>query len=145
MKPYEKSKYEDYGKRLKDIRTKLGLTLENIRQHIGISRSYVSEFEKGIKLPTVKYLRYLHDRHGINLNYVFRGQHNMFRENVVNEHSEPVFGGFQNDVADMIKLMEKVPHALHHILAYVAEYKVNNHDFLKNFNAVQREVEKLEL
>ncbi len=50
MAQYEETKYHSYGLQLRSIREKLRLTLENIRQHIGISRSYVSEFEKN-KVP----------------------------------------------------------------------------------------------
>ncbi len=134
----EDAKYHSYGLQLRSIREKLRLTLENIRQHIGISRSYVSEFEKGVKLPTVKYLRYLHDRHGVNLNYVFCSQGNMFRDESGASVQERDFGQYKEDVAKMITLMEKVPHALYTMLSTFAEYKVRHHDFLTKFSELQR-------
>ncbi len=139
MPQYEETKYHSYGLQLRSIREKLRLTLENIRQHIGISRSYVSEFEKGIKLPTVKYLRYLHDRHGVNLNYVFCSQGHMFRNESGASVQERDFGQYKEDVAGMIDFMEKVPHALFNMLGSFAEYKVTNKAFLKQYEEQLKE------
>ena len=54
---------KEIGKQLRAVRERLNMTLEELSQDTGISRSYISEFERGVKLPTSKYLRYLHDRH----------------------------------------------------------------------------------
>lgn len=64
-------RYRDMGLQIKAIRERLNMTLDAISKETGISRSYISDFERGFKLPTGKFLKHLHDRHNINLNYVF--------------------------------------------------------------------------
>jgi transcriptional regulator with XRE-family HTH domain len=62
-------RFEDTGPQLRNIREDLRMTLDAVSKETGISRSYISDFERGFRLPTSKYLRYLHDNHQVNLNY----------------------------------------------------------------------------
>lgn len=51
--------FKEIGMNLRMIRDKIDLTMEVISKETGISRSYLSDFERGVKLPTHKYLKYL--------------------------------------------------------------------------------------
>ena len=73
------SKFKDIGLQLRAVRERLHMTLDDIKEQTGISRSYVSDFERGVRLPTSKYLRYLHDHQNINLNFVFCSEGRMLR------------------------------------------------------------------
>lgn len=47
------------GARLKDLRTRRGLTLENVAQPLGVTRSCVSQWERGRSAPGAKYFEQL--------------------------------------------------------------------------------------
>jgi transcriptional regulator with XRE-family HTH domain len=125
-------KYENYGHQCRAIRQRLRLTLEDLHKEIGISASYISDFERGLKLPTAKYLRHLHDKHGVNLNFIFCGEGRMFR---LSERESEIkdFGKFQEEVDEMLEYMSRVPHSLYQMLVHFSEYKVENEAFLSKF------------
>jgi transcriptional regulator with XRE-family HTH domain len=126
--------YKDIGLQLRSVRERLKLTLDDLHGEIGISRSYISNFERGLKLPTVKYLKHLHDKYGVSLDYIFCSNGRMFRGG--GEATAMVdFGKSQEDVDGMFRLMARVPHALHSMLVAFAEYKLEHEDFLKRFEA----------
>jgi transcriptional regulator with XRE-family HTH domain len=126
------SKFKDIGLQLRAVRERLRMTLDDIKEQTGISRSYVSDFERGVRLPTSKYLRYLHDRHDINLNFVFCSEGRMLRMSE-EEKGRLDFGKYQEEVNEMLGLISKMPHALYAVLGFFMEYKINNEKLITNF------------
>lgn len=126
--------HKDIGLQLRSIREHLKLTLDDIHKETGISRSYISNFERGLKLPTVKYLKHLHDKHGVSLDFIFCSTGRMFRVGL-SKPGEYDYGKDQEDVEAMLKLMSKVPHARHSMLVAFAEYKMEYEEFLEKFLA----------
>jgi len=118
------------GKRLKAIRQHLGKSLGDINEETGISRSYLSDFERGTKLPTGKYLQYLFDSCNINLNYIYGTSQEMLRENTVEVFD---FGKYQDEVDKMLSAMNACPHTLFAMLGYFAEYEMKFADLLRDF------------
>ena len=116
--------FEDIGERAKNVRREIKLTMDEASKEAGISRSYISDFERGYRLPTSKYLRYLHDRHEVNLNYIFFGEANMFRPGKKN--TLPYFTNIQGAIDKLLCFMYGNPHACYSILAYAEKYKINN-------------------
>lgn len=131
-------KYENYGLQCRAIRQRLRLTLEDVHKETGISASYISDFERGLKLPTAKYLRHLHDKYQVNLNFIFCGEGRMFRLSA-KESEIKDFGKFQEEVDEMMTYMSKVPHSLYSMLVQFSEYKVENQEFLGNFDLSTKE------
>jgi transcriptional regulator with XRE-family HTH domain len=126
------SPYNDIGMQIRAIREKLKLTLDELNGETGISRSYISDFERGIKLPTAKFLRYLHDKHNINLNFVFCGDGRMFRpskEDIFNTD----FGKFQEEIEEILTYANRMPHALFALLGFFMEYKIKNKKLIEEF------------
>lgn len=121
--------YKEIGMQLRAIREQLHLTMETISKETGISRSYLSDFERGVKLPTAKYLKYLHSRHNVNLNSVFDGEGRKFRPTA--EETAPNFGKFQDEVDKLLHFMADMPHALYAVLGYFTEYKMVNHKLIE--------------
>lgn len=109
------------------------MTMDEIGRATHTSRSYLSDFEKGYRLPTTKYLRYLYEQLNVNLNYVFGGKDPMFRQTTL--ENVPSFGPFQESVEDMPAFMAEMPHALYGVLAYITEYKLNNKDLIQKHSA----------
>lgn len=124
---------KEIGIKLKSIRSHFEMTMDKIGKGTGTSRSYLSDFERGFRLPTTKYLRYLHDEFNVNLNYIFHGEEWMFRP--TKEEKPPDFGGLQNKVTDMLNFIEDMPHALYAVLGYVAEYKLMNKELIERHEA----------
>lgn len=118
-------KYSEIGNRLKSIRERLNWTLTSMSKTTGISPSYLSDFERGFKLPTSKYLRYLHDTHNISLNYIFGSDGRMLRPEP-EEGVKPDFGKYAEEVDELLYYISRVPHALYAILGFFVEYKINN-------------------
>ena len=57
----------DVSKRIKELRTHKGLTVNGLANLAGISQSYLREIELGNKKPTVEYLEYICDALKISL------------------------------------------------------------------------------
>jgi transcriptional regulator with XRE-family HTH domain len=113
---------------LKAIRDDLRMTLDAVSKETGMSRSYISDFERGFRLPTSKYMRYLHDRHLVNLNYIFGSEGRKFRTEA---RKAPDFGKMQEDVDELLALMGEVPHALYAVLGFFNEYKLMNKEVIQ--------------
>ena len=121
--------FVDMGNRLRAIRTELQLTSVLASKESGLSRSYISDFEKGFRRPTAKYMQYLHDHHNVNLNYIFSGKTWMFQS--PEKKMPPDFGELQLKVDKMLQFLSEIPHALYSTLAYVDEYKIKNKDLIE--------------
>lgn len=125
-------KFTDYGARLKRIRKSLNLTLDAIYQETGISRSYVSEFERGVRLPTSKYLIHLVEKYGVSMDYVFHGIGDPFVTNNEKDKSDALdFGKHEDDVMDMMFHMANVPVVLYEMLGFFSEIKFEKETMIK--------------
>lgn len=120
--------FKDFGFRLRNIRQELRLPMDTISKETGISRSYLSDFERGFRMPTSKYLRYLHDSHKVNLNYIFGGEGRLFRA----EASDvPDFGMLQGEVDKLLRFMGESNSAFFAVLAFASEYKLKNKELFE--------------
>lgn len=72
--------FEETGKRLKSIRAELGLTMTRLGEEAGISRKSISAFERGRRLPGVRYLKLLVEKYNVNLSYLLGESEPMFRD-----------------------------------------------------------------
>jgi transcriptional regulator with XRE-family HTH domain len=135
----KEAKYRDMGGRLKAIRKEQELTLDEIGRDVVMSRSYLSDFERGFRLPTVKYLKYLHDLHNVNLNYVFGSDSRKYRP--VQDEATPDFGRFREEVDDLLRFMAEIPHALYSVLGFFTEYKLMNKKLIEQHRAEKQSQE----
>jgi len=126
------ARYSDIGLQLKNIRERLNWTLDTMSQATGISRSYISDFERGFKLPTAKYLKYLHDTHHISLNFIFGSDGRMLNPRV-EKNLKPDFGKYGEEIDELLLYLSRIPHALFAVLGFFAEYKINNKQLVKQF------------
>lgn len=130
------AKYRHIGLQLKAIRESLKMTADAVSKETGISRSYISDFERGFKLPTSKYLMYLHDTHNVNLNSVFLGEGRKFRPTP--DERPPDFGTFQDEVDKMLHFMAEIPHALYAMLGAFTKYKLMNEEVIEKHFASKK-------
>ncbi len=125
-------KYVDMGVQLRNIRERLNWTLDVMSKATGISRSYISDFEKGYKLPTMKYLRYLHDNHNVSIHYIMGSDGRMFRPEE-EDGVKPDFGRYGEDIDDLLYHMSRIPHAMYAVLGFFAQYKLEHKQFINEF------------
>lgn len=121
--------YKDTGLKLKSIREELHFTMDEISKELVMSRSYISDFERGYRLPTSKYLKFLHDKHNVNVNYVFGSEGRKFRPTP--DEKSPDFGMFQEEVDKLLRFMSEIPHALYAVLGFFTEYKLMNKELIE--------------
>lgn len=57
----------DIGKRIHDLRTEKGITVNKLANNAGVSQSYLRDVELGLKQPTVLYLSYICDALNVSL------------------------------------------------------------------------------
>jgi len=124
-------KFEEMGKRARIVRRELGLTLQQMAEETGISRSYLSDFENGKRSVTAKYLKYLAENHNVNLNYIFFPDERVFR---VNEKEElnGLFD-FEPNLRDLLLYIRKIPHAKHVMLAYFCQYRIEYEHIIRAY------------
>lgn len=131
MKAPKYTKHNDIGLQLKAVRERLKMTLDAMSKETRISRSYISDFERGLKLPTAKYLKYLHDKHNVSLNYIFCSDGDMFRPD--DDILLPDFGKFREEIKELLAYLARIPHALYTVLGFFTEYKIKNKELISNY------------
>ncbi len=119
------------GLQFKAIREHLKMTLDEVSNETGISRSYISDFERGFKLPTGKYLKYLHDQKNVNLNFLYCSEGRMFRPTGEDEKLD--FGKFQEDIDELLRYLAHIPHAIYAVLAFFTEYKMEHKKVIEKY------------
>lgn len=126
------AKYINIGQQVKNIRERLNWTLDAMSKATGISRSYISEFERGFKRPTMKYLTYLHDNHNVSLHYILGSDGRMFRPKE-EDGVKPDFGRYAEDIDELLYYMSRIPHSMYAVLGFFAEYKLEHRQLIKEF------------
>ena len=126
-------KFKDIGRRLKTIRNTIKYTLDRVYKETGISRSYISEFERGRKLPTSKYLKYLIDVHNVNLNYIFTGKGEIFIPHQQRQPELYDFGKFEQEIKDLLFHITHIPNALYEVLGHFSDYKIRKADLINQY------------
>jgi transcriptional regulator with XRE-family HTH domain len=60
------------GEYICDLRAERGLTLVQLGEQLGVSANYLSELERGLKMPSDLFVRKLSDFFGINEDIIFK-------------------------------------------------------------------------
>ena len=68
---------EAVGGRLRAAREELKLSMEQMREISGYSKSLISAAENGLKKPSALYLYAMYDHLNVNIHYIFSGEGNM--------------------------------------------------------------------
>ncbi len=108
--------YKVQGDRLRKIRESLDLTKTKVSEESGINCKSIYNYENGLTFPCLIYLRYLNDKHRVNLNYIFGGEERKFM--LGTSGNPPDFGNLQELVYKMLKFMDGNTYECLRILAY---------------------------
>lgn len=111
-------KFIEIGHRCREARNHFGYTQDKMHKETGLSASYISDFERGLKRPTSKYLQYLSSEHDISLDYIFSGQGKMKRG----------IAGFSDNqkINELLSNMMTYPFVYHAIMAFYEKFKMLN-------------------
>ncbi len=116
--------YAVFGERLKKVRRLLGMEFIDMANAAGMARDTLSRYERGVKFPNLKYLRYLNSRHNVSLDYIMSGRGEPFLRDVdVLEH-QAHFKKNREEVDELFFCMSNFPHALYKMLGSFVEYKL---------------------
>ena len=80
------------------LRKQLGLKQRELASELGISQGYMSELEKGVKIPSNTLLIAMQHKFNLSSDWVFAGEGNMFVDNIptfpegMKFESEPAYG-----------------------------------------------------
>lgn len=139
MKPHREDVPEEQrkeiGRRVREARDTLNITLEDMKKLSLVSRSYISEFERGIRLPCSKYLLFLIERYGVDIDYIFTGKGQLFIQPEGNRRKIYDFGKYEEEIEDLLYHITHIPNALYAVLGHFADYKVEKEKFIKNYLA----------
>lgn len=116
------------GRRLREVRKKLHLTIEEAYRQTGFSRSLISEAENGLKKPSSRYLFALLDKFGVNINYILSGTGAAFVDQIV---SSSEFGLERENIKDLFETMKHVDLVRYSMLKYYIEFKTANQEYIE--------------
>lgn len=70
----DKKRLKQTGERIKAVRKKLGLTMEEFGEPIGAKPSAISNWERGVYYPSHKFLLALEEHYDIPINFMLYGE-----------------------------------------------------------------------
>lgn len=76
-----------FGKKIREARTKLGISRSTLAEKIGISTNFLGDIERGLKLPSVPNLILIANILKVNLDYLFSDS----LDNIIEEENENVY------------------------------------------------------
>lgn len=116
------------GKRLKEVRKKTGKSLEKMGEITGLSKSGISDMEKGLKKPSTVYMHALNIKFGININWILTGKGAMSSPDI----ELNLNFGIDNDIIkNLIFCIEHVDVIRYDILKYFSQKKDEYQEFIK--------------
>lgn len=118
------------GNRLKEVRKKLGLTLEEMKNISGYSVSTISEIERDINNPNPRYLLLLTEKFNLNLNWLFTGKGGMF---IPEFELKWDFGKDSKTILKMIYLIENWEMLRYDMLRHFLKFLDTNEDKIKKY------------
>jgi len=107
------------GQRLRGVRKALDLTMDQMIEKAKISKSMISDVEKGRKKPSTIYLNILIKDFNVDLNYVFTGEGNIFKDN------QKVMV-LDADIKEMVETMERDKLIKYSMLSYYLKYRTQS-------------------
>ncbi len=141
----------EVGNRLKAVREELKLTMDQMREISGYSKSLISSAENGLKKPSVLYLYALYDRYNVSIHYILNGKGPMFLPVLAVEEEKPEVSGLEREEASeafiqsddnirrLLYLMEHVDMVRFAVLSHFIEYKTQHKRLIDDLLEEKRE------
>ena len=116
---------EQIGRRLREVRKKLGKTQEEMRQVTGLSTAGISEMEQGLKKPSSVYMFALNTNFDININWILTGAGTMFKPDI---ELELTFGDDNRIIRELILCIKHLNSARHKLLWHFSDLRREHSD-----------------
>jgi transcriptional regulator with XRE-family HTH domain len=113
------------GKRIREVRKKLGLSQFQFAAHLGCGRSNISQIENGFFFPTASLLAALKSKFNVSLDWLFSGEGSMFTGEKEKHIDLLDFKENSNDIITMLREMKKSKFIMHRVLAEFFEIKLD--------------------
>lgn len=126
-----------FGRRIKEVRRKLGIKQQDMARALHISGSYLSEVEAGKSKAGFDLFFYISEQFNVNLHYLLHGIGPMFSP----DDSEPGvtatdYGECGDKIEEMLDYFEISPIVKLSVLEFFLRYLYDHEE------AVQRDIEK---
>ena len=143
----------DVGTRLRATREALKLTMEQMRDITGYSKSLISAAENGLKKPSTIYLYAMMDKFDVNINYIFSGKGGMFLASAGEEKGQDKGaigpsssslspGSADRNIQDLFYLMENVDMVRYAVLSFFIRYRTENKHVIEELLQARQEKEQ---
>lgn len=120
----------DISRRLITLRNHLGYNQRQMAAKLDMAQISLNRIESGKYYPSAITLQRLSGKFGLSLDWLFRGEGNMFRgkPGAVNVESKKEKSGdiFESDVEEMVYLMRQVPLVRYSMMDHFQRFKVEN-------------------
>jgi XRE family transcriptional regulator, fatty acid utilization regulator len=117
----------DYGKRLREIRSVMEMSQKDFAAQLGVSPSFLSELEIGKTKPGYNLLMKLTEKFDISPSWVLLGHGQMHLsgtdKNLKNEYD---FGDQAEKIRDLLILFDKSPLVRNAVMAFASKYLLSN-------------------
>ena len=123
-----------FGSRVREIRTRLGLTQGDFGRGLGISIQHLSDIESDKKKPCHDFFYHMAKEYRINLNYLLLGEGAMFvgdKELIPPERKDRDFGEANERVHELIDYLERSPMVKFDMLGYFTRYLIQNRSLVE--------------
>jgi transcriptional regulator with XRE-family HTH domain len=125
---------EESGSRLRLFRKSRNITIHDLSDRIGISKSTISEVERGLVKPPVNFLLALFKLYGLNINWVLTGEGKMIlkREAAsLARRKKASTGVMEDEYNQLLFYLENAPVVKYAVLGFFREYFHKNKDIIE--------------
>lgn len=131
-----KSEYDlkAIGRRIKEARKHLSILQDTIAEECNLSKTTISDFERGEKRPGFDLLYYLHTRYNISIDYILFGVGNLViskespNENKIDLTS---FGSDLEIIKEMLEIMKQSIITKSAIIGHYRTFVIENPDLIE--------------
>lgn len=126
----KKGKFFEIGRRCREAREHIDFTMDQMKDETGLTRTSLSNYERGKLMPSSKYLQYLSSTHNVSIDYIFSGQGRVVK--VAGKYTD------NEEVNELIESMQSMPPVYHIILGFFEKYKFLNPKMFRKHQATNK-------
>jgi transcriptional regulator with XRE-family HTH domain len=125
---------EETGCRLKLFRKSRGITIQDLSERIGISRTTISDVERGHTRPPVHFLLALFKLYGLNINWLLSGEGKMILKREAASLAAARAAStnvMEDEYNQLLFYLENAPVVKYAVLGFFREYFHKNKDIIE--------------
>ncbi|HLP45137.1 MAG TPA: helix-turn-helix transcriptional regulator [Candidatus Deferrimicrobium sp.] len=130
---------EETGKRLKQFRHTIQLTLGALAEQCGLSIGMLSETESGHNKPSPNLMLALYRLYSMNINWLLTGEGEPIAQKLIPELPKNERGQVVHDIDSLLWFMDQVPMVKYATLCFFSKYYFENQDIIERIIHSQNE------